>query len=59
LDGKSAVGILGASGIDTSNLKYIRPGEFLEGAINLDTGDKFGVVYEEPTWVCRQLIQPN
>lgn len=50
LDGKSAVGILDASGIDASNLKYIRPGEFLEGAINLDTGDKFGVVYEEPTY---------
>ncbi|MEI6281091.1 MAG: hypothetical protein WCP17_03810 [bacterium] len=50
LDGKSAIGILDASGIDTSNLEYIRPGEFLEGAINLDTGDKFGVVYEEPTY---------
>ncbi len=50
LDGKSAVGILGLAGIDTSNLKYIRPGEFLGGAINLDTGDKFGVVYEEPTY---------
>lgn len=50
LDGRSAVAILEKAGIDTSNLKYIKPGEFLEGAINLDTGDKFGVVYEEPTY---------
>ena len=50
LDGKSAIGILSASGIDTSKLEYVRPGEFLKGAINLDTGDKFGVVYEEPTY---------
>jgi len=50
LDGKSSVGVLSLAGIDTTNLKYIRPGEFLEGAVNLDTGDKFGVVYEEPTY---------
>jgi hypothetical protein len=50
LDGKSAIGVLDASGVNTNNLKYIKPGEFLEGAINLDTGDKFGVVYEEPTY---------
>jgi len=50
LDGKSAIGILEAAGIDVSNLKYVKPGEFLKGAINLDTGDKFGVVYEESTY---------
>lgn len=50
LDGRSAIGILQEAGIDTSNLTYVRPGEYLRGAINLDTGDKFGVVYEEPTY---------
>jgi len=50
LDGRATLGILELAGIDTSNLKYVKPGEFLEGAINLDTGDKFGVVYEEPTY---------
>lgn len=50
LDGRSAIAILEKAGIDTSGLTYIRPGEFLKGAINLDTGDKFGVVYEEPTY---------
>lgn len=50
LDGRSALGILQEAGIDTSNLVYVRPGEYLKGAINLDTGDKFGVVYEEPTY---------
>lgn len=50
LDGKSALGILEQAGINTTNLTYVKPGEYLEGAINLDTGDKFGVVYEEPTY---------
>jgi len=50
LDGKCALGILKEAGIDTSNLTYVRPGEYLKGAINLDTGDKFGVVYEEPSY---------
>lgn len=50
LDGNSAIGILNEAGINTSNLKYVRPGQFEEGAINLDTGDKFGVVYDEPTY---------
>lgn len=50
LDGRCALGILQEAGIDTSKLAYVRPGEYLQGAINLDTGDKFGVVYEEPTY---------
>lgn len=50
LDGRSSLGILKESGIDTSNLTYVRPGESVEGAINLDTGDKFGVVYDESTY---------
>lgn len=50
LDGRSAIGILQEAGVNTSNLTYIKPGEYLEGAINLDTGDKFGVIYEEPTY---------
>lgn len=50
LDGKCALGVLKIAGINTENLSYIKPGQFLEGAINIDTGDKFGVVYEEPTY---------
>ncbi|MDO8582322.1 MAG: hypothetical protein Q7S16_05630 [bacterium] len=50
LDGRSAIGILKEAGIDTTNLTYVKPGEHLKGSINLDTGDKFGVVYEEPTY---------
>ena len=50
LDGVGALGILKEAGIDTSKLAYVRPGEYVRGAINLDTGDKFGVVYEEPTY---------
>jgi len=50
LDGRSALGILKESGIDISNLTYVRPGESAEGAINMDTGDKFGMVYDESTY---------
>lgn len=50
LDGRAALGVLKEAGIDTGKLTYVRPGEYLQGAINLDTGDKFGVVYEEPTY---------
>ena len=50
LDGKCSLGLLELSGFNVSNLTYVRPGKYLEGAINLDTGDKFGVVYEEPSY---------
>ncbi len=50
LDGRCSLAIMKKAGIDTSNLKYVRPGEYLKGAINLDTGDRFGVVYEESTY---------
>ncbi|MBU2564126.1 hypothetical protein KKA23_00880 [Patescibacteria group bacterium] len=49
LDGKCTVGLLELSGFDISNLTYVKPGEYLEGAVNLDTGDQFGVVYKKPT----------
>lgn len=50
LDGRSALGILKMSGIDISNLEYVRPGDYKVGAINLDTGDKFGVEYNEDSY---------
>ena len=50
LDGRSALGLLREAGINTDRLNYVKPGEYLQGAINLDTGDKFGVVYEEPSY---------
>ena len=50
LDGKCAIGLLKQAGFDISNLTYVKPGEYLKGVVNLDTGDKFGVVYEEPSY---------
>lgn len=50
LDGNCTLGILKLSGISTEKLSYVRPGESLRGAINLDTGDKFGVVYDEDSY---------
>lgn len=49
LDGNASLGILELAGINTENLEYIRPGESKEGAINLDTGDRFGTVYDSET----------
>src|SRR3989344_1108798 len=34
LDGRSTLGILQEAGINTSNLTYVRPGEYMKGAIN-------------------------
>ncbi|PIS42707.1 MAG: hypothetical protein COT24_02040 [Candidatus Kerfeldbacteria bacterium CG08_land_8_20_14_0_20_40_16] len=50
LDGRCALGVLKEAGINPADLSYVKPGEYLKGAVNLDTGDKFGVVYEEPTY---------
>ena len=50
LDGNTALGILKEAGIDVSNLKYVKPGGSVKGAINLDTGDQFGVVYNDDTY---------
>lgn len=50
LDGNSALGLLKMAGIDTGDLTYVKPGEHKKGTTNLDTGDKFGVVYDEDTY---------
>jgi hypothetical protein len=50
LDGRSSLDLLKMSGIDVSNLEYVKPGAYKEGAINLDTGDKFGVEYNEDSY---------
>lgn len=49
LDGNCALGILKLAGVNIGKLTYVKPGESLKDAINLDTGDKFGVVYDEDT----------
>lgn len=49
LDGKCAVGLLALAGINTENLTYVEPGKSKPGAVNLDTGDKFGAVFDEET----------
>lgn len=49
LDGESSISILKLAGIKIDNVNYVRPGEHKEGSINLDTGDRFGVEYDEDT----------
>lgn len=49
LDGRCAMAILKESGLDIKDLTYVRPGEKVEGAINVDTGEKFGGAYDEAT----------
>lgn len=47
LDGKCALGLLKLAGIDTSDVSYVAPSAHVSGRINLDTGDKHGVVIED------------
>lgn len=47
LDGRCALGFLKEAGIDTRDVKYIAPGESIRGRVNLDTGDRHGVVVED------------
>ncbi|PJA87001.1 MAG: hypothetical protein CO141_01795 [Candidatus Moranbacteria bacterium CG_4_9_14_3_um_filter_42_9] len=44
LDGKCALGLMELAGIKTKDIKYVRSSAYEEGRINLDTGDKEGVV---------------
>ncbi len=47
LDGKCSLGLLKLAGIKTGDLKYLHPGGHLEGRINIDTGNRHGVILEE------------
>lgn len=47
LDGRCCLGLLRLAGINTENIKYVSPSQFISGRINLDTGDRHGVVIEE------------
>lgn len=47
LDGKSSLGLLALAGIDTKNLEYKEPGQYTAGKINIDTGERHGVVVED------------
>ncbi len=44
LDGKTCIGLLKLAGFDIKNVQYVSASNFVPGAINLDTGDKSGVV---------------
>ena len=46
LDGRGALALLHLAGVDTDDLTYVRPGEYAEGRVNLDTGDKAGFVFD-------------
>jgi hypothetical protein len=50
LDGNATLGILKMSGINTENLTFVKPGESIRGVICLDTGDRFGVVYDPESY---------
>ncbi len=47
LDGKSSMLMLKLAGIDVKDVKYVAPSSSVEGRINLDTGDKEGLVIED------------
>ena len=43
LDAKTALALLKLGGIDTSSVKFVKPGEFRRGKINIDTSFTHGV----------------
>lgn len=47
LDGNASLGLLELAGIDTKNLEHKEPGKYTKGKINLDTGERHGVVIED------------
>jgi len=47
LDGKCSLALLKLAGINIKNVEYVSPGEFKDGKINLDTGDRHGLVIED------------
>ncbi len=49
LDGKCALGLLELAGINIKDIKYVNPGDYEEGRINLDTGNKEGIIVEGKT----------
>ena len=49
LDGRSSLELLKLAGIDTGDVNYIKPGEIEKGRINLDTGNIYGVQYDQET----------
>ena len=47
LDGESSLALMQLAGINTAKVDCIKPGDFLEGKINIDTGGIEGVVYDQ------------
>lgn len=47
LDGKCSLALLKLAKINTENVKYVAPGEFIEGGINIDTGYQNGLVLKD------------
>lgn len=47
LDGKVALGLLKLAGINTDKVEYVAPGKFISGKINIDTGERDGLVVLE------------
>lgn len=47
LDGKAAMGLLNLSGVDTTQIEYVKPGSYVPGKINLDTGGRYGFIVED------------
>jgi len=47
LDGNSSLGLLELAGISTKNLEHLEHGKYKEGKINVDTGERHGVILED------------
>lgn len=48
LDGRGAVGLMAMAGVDVSRLEYVKKGDKIEGKVNLDTGNHWGLAVALP-----------
>jgi len=46
LDGRAAIGLFQLAGFKTDDLKFVSPSDYIAGRVNLDTGDRDGVIFE-------------
>ncbi|MDD3774145.1 MAG: hypothetical protein PHW50_02605, partial [Patescibacteria group bacterium] len=50
LDGIICLGLMHEAGIDTSKIKFIKPGSAEAGRVNVDTGNRDGIVLNDPEY---------
>jgi len=59
LDVKCCLGLMKQAGINTDYVEYVEQGKFVKGKINIDTGNKEGIILENDGTVFMDHHDPN